>query len=51
VWSTVDWRAAWVEARVYLALGQTDSWNKSRAKAQELAGDRPLPTTTPAHLE
>jgi DNA-binding winged helix-turn-helix (wHTH) protein/tetratricopeptide (TPR) repeat protein len=51
VWSTVDWRAAWVEARVYLALGQTDSWNKSRAKAQELAGDRPLPATTPAHLE
>ena len=42
-WSNVDWRAAWVEARVYQALGQTDSWEKSRGKAQQLAGDRPLP--------
>lgn len=43
VWSNTDWRAAWVEARVYLALGQTDSWNRARAKAQQLAGDRRLP--------
>lgn len=42
-WSNVDWRAAWVEARVYQALGQADSWEKSRLKAQQLAGDRPLP--------
>jgi tetratricopeptide (TPR) repeat protein len=43
-WSHVDWRAAWVEARVYQALGQADSWETSRSKAQQLAGDRPLPT-------
>lgn len=42
-WSTADWRAAWVEARIYQALGQTDSWQKSRSMAQQLAGDRPLP--------
>ena len=47
-WSQVDWRAAWVEARVYQALGQTDSWEKSRDKAQRLAGDRPLPTAAAA---
>ncbi|MFC3653627.1 transcriptional regulator [Dyella humi] len=47
-WSDVDWRAAWVEARVYQALGQTDSWEKSRSKAQQLAGDRPLPTAASA---
>ena len=45
-WSNVDWRAAWVEARVYQALGQTDSWEKSRSKAQQLAGERPLPATS-----
>lgn len=50
IWSTADWRAAWVEARVYLALGQTDSWNKVRVRAQQLAGDQPLPAT-PAHFE
>jgi DNA-binding winged helix-turn-helix (wHTH) protein/tetratricopeptide (TPR) repeat protein len=43
VWNTADWRAAWVEARVYFALGQMDSWNTARARAQQLAGDRPLP--------
>lgn len=41
-WSATDWRAAWVEARVYQALGQADSWQKSRNTAQQLAGDRPL---------
>lgn len=50
IWSTTDWRAAWVEARVYLALGQTDSWNKVRVRAQQLAGDQPLPAT-PGHFE
>lgn len=39
-WSNVDWRAAWVEACTYRALGQTASWEKSRGKAQALAGDR-----------
>ncbi len=39
-WSSVDWRAAWVEACTYRALGQTASWEKSRGKAQALAGDR-----------
>jgi hypothetical protein len=45
-WSATDWRAAWVEARVYQALGQTDSWEKSRATAQQLAGDRTLPAAS-----
>ncbi|GLQ94178.1 winged helix-turn-helix domain-containing protein [Dyella acidisoli] len=45
-WSTTDWRAAWVEARVYQALGQTDSWQKSRSTAQQLTGDRPLPAAS-----
>jgi DNA-binding winged helix-turn-helix (wHTH) protein/tetratricopeptide (TPR) repeat protein len=45
-WSNVDWRAAWVEARVYQALGRTDSWEASRSKAQQLAGDRPLPAAS-----
>jgi Flp pilus assembly protein TadD len=39
-WSNADWRAAWVEACTYRALGQTASWEKSRGKAQALAGDR-----------
>lgn len=43
MWSNVDWRAAWVEARVYRTLGQMSSWEKSRDKARQLAGDRPLP--------
>ena len=42
MWSDTDWRAAWVEARVYQALGQTSSWEKSRNKAEQLAGDRLL---------
>lgn len=43
-WSNVDWRAAWAEARVYKALGRTASWEQSRSKAQQLAGDAPLPS-------
>lgn len=39
-WSNVDWRAAWVEACMYRALGQSASWEKYRSKAQVLAGDR-----------
>ncbi|GLQ91600.1 winged helix-turn-helix domain-containing protein [Dyella acidisoli] len=39
-WSQLDWRAAWTEACVYKALGQMPAWEKSRSKAQELAGDR-----------
>jgi hypothetical protein len=31
---------------VYQALGQTDSWEKSRATAQQLAGDRTLPAAS-----
>jgi tetratricopeptide (TPR) repeat protein len=42
-WANQDWRAAWVEACVYRALGQTAAWEKARSKAQQLAGDRPLP--------
>ncbi|GLQ87305.1 winged helix-turn-helix domain-containing protein [Dyella flagellata] len=45
-WSQMDWRAAWVEARVYQALGQNASWEKSRGMAQHLAGDRPVPTAS-----
>jgi tetratricopeptide (TPR) repeat protein len=47
-WSRTDWRAAWVEARVYQALGQDDSWQKSHDVAQRLAGDRPMPTASAA---
>jgi tetratricopeptide (TPR) repeat protein len=47
-WSQTDWRAAWVEARVYQALGQNDSWQKSHDVAQQLAGDRPVPTASAA---
>ncbi|GGA03217.1 winged helix-turn-helix domain-containing protein [Dyella caseinilytica] len=43
IWSNTDWRAAWLEACVYRALGQTDSWNAARTRTQQLAGDRPLP--------
>jgi tetratricopeptide (TPR) repeat protein len=49
-WNATDWRAAWVEARVYQALGQTDSWQKSRNTAQQLAGDRPLPAASSAEF-
>ncbi|GLQ91574.1 hypothetical protein [Dyella acidisoli] len=31
------------EARVYQALGQTVLWERFRNKAQQLAGDVPLP--------
>jgi DNA-binding winged helix-turn-helix (wHTH) protein/tetratricopeptide (TPR) repeat protein len=43
IWSNTDWRAAWLEACVYHALGQTKSWNLARATAKQLAGDVPLP--------
>ena len=42
-WSQLDWRAAWTQACVYRALGQTPSWAQYRQKARELAGDRVLP--------
>lgn len=48
-WSDLDWRAAWTEACVYRALGQTSAWEVYRSKAQALAGDRPA-LTQPALL-
>jgi hypothetical protein len=39
-WSQTDWRAAWIEACLYRALGQTSAWDAYRSKAQVLAGDR-----------
>jgi hypothetical protein len=48
-WSQLDWRAAWVEACVYRALGQAPSWATYRSKAQALAGDR-MQLTEPAVL-
>ncbi|GGA44072.1 winged helix-turn-helix domain-containing protein [Dyella nitratireducens] len=47
-WRQADWRAAWVEARVYQALGQNDSWEKSHDMARQLAGDRPVPAASTA---
>lgn len=47
-WSQSDWRAAWVEARVYQVLGQGDSWQKLHDTAQQLAGDRPVPAVSAA---
>jgi DNA-binding winged helix-turn-helix (wHTH) protein/tetratricopeptide (TPR) repeat protein len=43
-WIQVDWRAAWVAARVYQALGRSESSQQALNKARELAGDRLLPT-------
>ena len=48
-WSELDWRAAWAEACVYRALGQTSAWETYRSKAQALAGDRPV-LTQPAAI-
>jgi DNA-binding winged helix-turn-helix (wHTH) protein/tetratricopeptide (TPR) repeat protein len=45
-WSAVDWRAAWVEARVYEALGRTASWQQAYSRAKQLAGDRSLPVSS-----
>lgn len=42
-WSQLDWRAAWTQACVYRALGQTPSSEQYRSKALALAGDRILP--------
>ena len=42
-WSQQDWRAAWTQACVYRALGQTAFARQYRDKAQQLAGDRVLP--------
>lgn len=42
-WSQSDWRAAWTQACVYRALGQTAYADQYRNKARELAGDRALP--------
>lgn len=44
-WTGVDWRAAWVESSVLQALGQGVAADKARSKAQQLAGDRPLPSS------
>jgi len=49
-WSNADWRAAWVEACTYRALGQAASWEKARAGAQTLAGDRAQLTEPAAFL-
>jgi tetratricopeptide (TPR) repeat protein len=45
-WIQVDWRAAWVAARVYQALGRSESAQQALNKARELAGDRPLPISS-----
>lgn len=42
-WSQLDWRAAWVQACVYRALGQVPYAEQYQSKARELAGDRVLP--------
>ncbi|WP_284321884.1 winged helix-turn-helix domain-containing protein [Dyella acidisoli] len=42
-WTSVDWRAAWVESCVLQALGQNAAADKARGRAQQLAGDRRLP--------
>lgn len=41
-WSRVDWRAAWTEACVYQAIGQTALSDAARSQAQRLAGERVL---------
>jgi DNA-binding winged helix-turn-helix (wHTH) protein/tetratricopeptide (TPR) repeat protein len=47
-WSSVDWRAAWVEASVLHALGQGALAEQARNKALRLAGDRVFPATLAA---
>lgn len=42
-WANVDWRAAWVQARVYQALNQGDAAQRAQKVARQLAGDRALP--------
>jgi DNA-binding winged helix-turn-helix (wHTH) protein/tetratricopeptide (TPR) repeat protein len=42
-WNGLDWRVAWLEARVYRALGQASAADSALRKAQQLAGDRVLP--------
>jgi Flp pilus assembly protein TadD len=41
-WNGLDWRVAWLEARVYRALGQASAADNALRKAQQLAGDRVL---------
>ena len=43
-WNGLDWRVAWLEARVYRALGQVSATDSALRKAQQLAGDRVLPS-------
>jgi tetratricopeptide (TPR) repeat protein len=43
-WNRLDWRVAWLEARVYRALGQASAADAALRKAQQLAGDRVLPS-------
>jgi DNA-binding winged helix-turn-helix (wHTH) protein/tetratricopeptide (TPR) repeat protein len=49
-WTQLDWRAAWAQACVYHALGQSLSWEQYRQKARELAGDRLLPADASVFL-
>lgn len=49
-WSQSDWRAAWIQACVYRALGQMAYAEHYRNKARELAGDRGLPEDASAFV-
>ncbi|MGN6323225.1 MAG: winged helix-turn-helix domain-containing protein [Dyella sp.] len=42
-WNRLDWRVAWLEARIYRTLGQASAADSALRKAQQLAGDRVLP--------
>jgi DNA-binding winged helix-turn-helix (wHTH) protein/tetratricopeptide (TPR) repeat protein len=42
-WAEHDLRAAWVQAAMYRALGQTEAWSETNQRAQRLAGERAMP--------
>lgn len=42
-WAERDLRAAWVQAAMYRALGQTEAWSETIQRAQRLAGERAMP--------
>jgi DNA-binding winged helix-turn-helix (wHTH) protein/tetratricopeptide (TPR) repeat protein len=42
-WSVGDFASSVLEARLYLALGRDDAWREALARAQKLAGERPVP--------
>jgi DNA-binding winged helix-turn-helix (wHTH) protein/tetratricopeptide (TPR) repeat protein len=42
-WSSGDFAGSVLEARLYLALGRDDAWREALARAQKLAGERPVP--------